>query len=106
MLEQKGEIVIYRTEDGKTALNVKLDGENVWLSQKGVAQLFGTEVPAVNKHIKNILKEGELQAKATISKMEIVQREGKRKIRRVVEVYNLDMIISVGYRINSRRAEP
>ncbi len=104
MQEQKGEVVIYRTEDGKTALNVKLDRENVWLSQKGVARLFGTEVPAVNKHIKNILKEGELQGGATISKMEIVQTEGKRKIRRVVEVYNLDMIISVGYRINSRRA--
>ena len=104
MLEQRGEIVIYRTEDGKAAVDVKLDRENVWLSQKGIAQLFGTEVPAVNKHIKNILKEGELQGKATISKMEIVQTEGKRKIRRVVEVYNLDMIISVGYRINSRRA--
>lgn len=104
MQEQKGAVVIYRTEDGKTALHVKLDRENVWLPQKGVARLFGTEVPAVNKHIKNILKEGELQREATISKMEIVQTEGKRKIRRSVEMYNLDMIISVGYRVNSRRA--
>lgn len=104
MAEQKGDIVIYRTEDGKTALNVKLDRENVWLSQRQVAQLFGTEVSAINKHIKNILKSGELQPETTISKMEIVQTEGKRSIKRIVEVYDLDMIISVGYRVSSRRA--
>lgn len=102
--EHKGEIVIYRAEDGKTVLEVKLDQQNVWLSQRQVAQLFGTEVPAINKHIKNILKTGELRPEATISKMEIVQTEGKRRVQRLVELYNLDMIISVGYRVNSRRA--
>jgi prophage maintenance system killer protein len=104
MAAQRGEIVIYRTEDGRTALNVRLERENVWLSQRQVAQLFGTEVPAVNKHINNILKSGELPQEPTVSKMEIVQTEGRRSIRRTVEAYNLDMIISVGYRVNSRRA--
>lgn len=102
--EHKGEIVIYRAEDGKTVLEVKLDQQNVWLSQRQIAQLFGTEVPAINKHIKNILKTGELRPEATISKMEIVQTEAKRRVQRLVELYNLDMIISVGYRVNSRRA--
>jgi hypothetical protein len=88
--EHKGEVVIYRTEDGKTVLEVKLDRQNVWLSQRQVAQLFGTEVPAINKHIKNILKTGELQPETTISKMEIVQPEGKRRVQRRVELYNLD----------------
>jgi death-on-curing family protein len=69
-----------------------------------MAEVFGTEVPAVNKHIKNILKDKELTPQATVSKMEIVQTEGKRKVSRIVEMYNLDMVISVGYRVNSTRA--
>jgi death-on-curing family protein len=69
-----------------------------------MSEIFGTEVPAINKHIKNILREKELIKDSTISKMEIVQNEGKRRVSRTVEIYNLDMVISVGYRINSSRA--
>jgi prophage maintenance system killer protein len=97
-------IVIYQSSDKQPQIDVKFDGETVWLSQKQIAVVFGTEVPAINKHIKNIVSDGELAACATISKMEIIQTEGKRKVKRNIEVYNLDMILSVGYRVNSARA--
>jgi death-on-curing family protein len=103
-MQSKGEILIYKAKDGSQQLEVRLEQETVWLSQKQIAAVFGTEVPAINKHIKNILKDGELKTDATVSKMEIVQTEGKRKIARTVELYNLDMIISVGYRVNSQKA--
>jgi len=99
-----GEVVLYKTEDGKAALDVRLAGETVWLTQAQIADLFGVNIPAVSKHIKNIFSARELAPKATVSKMEIVRIEGKRKVKRDVEVYNLDMIISVGYRVNSARA--
>ena len=98
------QIEIYQTKDKQTEIEVKLDGETVWLSQKQIAAAFGTEVPAISKHINNIIKSGELKAGATVSKMEIVQTEGKCKVTRTVDMYNLDMIISVGYRVNSRQA--
>lgn len=98
------EILIYNSPDNQAQVEVSLDKGTVWLTQKQIAAVFGTEVPAINKHIKNIIKEGELTADPTISKMEIVQQEGGRKVNRSVEVYNLDMIISVGYRVNSGRA--
>ena len=98
------EIEIYKTQEGKTEVQVRIEKETVWLSQKQIAQVFGIGVPAINKHIKNIVKEGELSPEATISKMEIVQKEGNRQIIREIEIYNLDFIISVGYRINSSRA--
>lgn len=98
------EIIIYQNPDNQTQVEVQFEGETFWLSQKQISELFGTEVPAINKHIKNILKEGELAAEATISKMEIVQTEGSRKVSRKVDFYNLDMIISVGYRVNSAQA--
>ena len=100
----KGEIVIYTSADGKVSLDAKLEKENIWLTQKQMAQLYGTAVPAISKHIKNIFDSGELQAEATVSKMEIVQQEGIRDIKRNVDFYNLDAIISVGYRVNSTRA--
>jgi death-on-curing family protein len=103
-MQSKGEIIIYKAKDGSQQLEVKLEQDTVWLSQKQIAVVFGTEVPAINKHIKNILKAGELKANTTISKMEIVQTEGKRKVARAVDLYNLDMIISVGYRVNSQKA--
>lgn len=99
-----GEVVLYKTADGKTAIDVRLAGETVWLAQAQIAELFGVNVPAVSKHIKNIFAARELIPKATVSKMEIVRMEGKRRVNRNVEVYNLDMIISVGYRVNSSRA--
>ena len=98
------DIVIYEADDGSVKLNVQLNGETVWLAQKQIAQLFDVGVPAVSKHIANIYEEGELAEEATISKMEIVQREGSRDVVRTVSVYNLDMVISVGYRVNSKRA--
>ncbi len=96
-------IVFYTDEHGQAVLDVNLENETVWLSQKQMSILFDVNVPAINKHIKNILKDGELDS-STISKMETVQKEGKRTIARSVEVYNLDMIISLGYRVNSKRA--
>ncbi len=97
-------IVIYQSDDQQPQVDVTFEGETVWLSQKQIALVFGTKIPAINKHIKNIVSDGELAASATISKLEIVQKEGKRNVKRSVEVYNLDMILSVGYRVNSTRA--
>ena len=98
------EIEIYKTKEGQAQIELKFEKDTLWLNQKQIADIFGTEVPAINKHIKNILKEKELQQKATVSKMEIVQKEGKRQVTRDVEFYSLDMVISVGYRVNSRKA--
>lgn len=101
--ENKNEIVIYKDLQGP-AIVVKFEGDTIWLTQQQIADLFMVNIPAVNKHINNIYKEAELREKSTISKMEIVQKEGSRAIKRVVSKYNLDMIISVGYRVNSTRA--
>ena len=102
--DSKGEVLLYETPDRGVELQVRLEGDTLWLSQKQIATVFGTEVPAINKHIRNILNEAELTAEATVSKMEMVQTEGGRRVRRQVEVYNLDMILSVGYRVNSAQA--
>lgn len=102
--DDRGEVVLYRTEDGRTALDVRLAGETVWLTQAQIAQLFAVNVPAVSKHINNIYAAKELGRKATLSKMEMVRTEGRRQVTRTVELYSLDMIISVGYRVNSARA--
>lgn len=101
---QRGEIILYQTADGRTKIDVKLENETVWLTQAQIAALMGTNVPAISKHISNIYKQGELDKGSTISKMEIVQCEGTRQIRRTVDHYNLDMILSVGYRVNSKNA--
>jgi len=100
---EKQNVVLYTDDLGHVNLEVSLENETVWLSQKQMAELFDVNIPAINKHIKNILNEGELET-STISKMEIVQQEGKRKVKREVEFYNLDMIVSLGYRVNSKRA--
>lgn len=100
----RGKVILYRTADGRTALDVRLAGETVWLTQAQIADLFAVNVPAISKHIKNIYADRELTRKATVSKMETVQTEGKRQVARTVELYNLDMIVSVGYRVNSARA--
>lgn len=88
-----GEVVLYEAPDGKTTFEVRLEGDTVWLTQRQIAKLFGVNVPAISKHIKNIYAAGELRPKATVSKMEIVGREGSRKVSRQVDFYNLDMII-------------
>lgn len=100
---EKQNVVLYTDDLGHVSLEVSLEHETVWLSQKQMAELFDVKIPAINKHIKNILNEGELET-STISKMEIVQQEGERKVKREVEFYNLDMIVSLGYRVNSKRA--
>jgi prophage maintenance system killer protein len=101
--EPNNQIIIYKDANGEIKLDVSLENDTVWLSQKQMALLFDVNVPAINKHIKNILSDGELNS-STISKMETVQKEGKREVKREVEFYNLDMIISLGYRVNSKRA--
>lgn len=88
----------------KAQVKAVLKDENIWLSQKGMAELFSVNVSAISKHLKNIFSEGELTQSATVSILEIVQIEGGRSIKRNVEFYNLDAIISVGYRINSAKA--
>ena len=98
----KGKIVIYKSKEGPR-LEVRLEEETVWLTQKQMALLFDKGVPTINEHIKNIYKEGELEEKSTIRKFRIVQKEGRRMVERDVDFYNLDVIISVGYRVKSLR---
>lgn len=98
------QIQIYQSNDGQVQLKVALKEETVWLTQKGMAELFGVQVPAISKHLSNIYEELELDESSTVSKMEIVRQEGSRTVSRELEHYNLDAIISVGYRVNSSRA--
>ena len=93
----KGKIVIYTSNDGSVSLDVKLEQDTIWLTQKAMAELFGVKIPAINKHINNIYREEELQKSSTISILEIVQKEGNRDVLRETAYYNLDMIIAVGY---------
>ena len=97
-------ILLYETEDGKVNVDVILKDETIWLTQKSMAELFDVNVPAINKHLNNIFEDGELYRNSTISKMEIVQKEGNRNVNRKLEFYNLDAIIAVGYRVNSKKA--
>jgi hypothetical protein len=97
----QGQILIY--QDGSLKLQVRLDGQTVWLPQRLIAELFQVAVPTVNEHLKNIYDEAELDREATIRSFRIVQREGSRDVARHVEHYNLDAILAVGYRIRSAR---
>jgi hypothetical protein len=96
--------LVYQTEDGTLKIDVRLEDETVWLTQQLIADLFQTTVPNVSMHIRNIFDEGELDPEATVKKFLTVRREGKRQVQRELECYNLDMIISVGYRVKSRVA--
>ena len=100
-MESNSQLIIYQTETGETKLEVRLENETVWLTQKLMAELFQTTVPNINMHLKNIFEEGELEASATIKDFLIVRLEGNREVSRSIEYYNLDAIISVGYRIKS-----
>ncbi len=102
-MSNESQILLYRAEDGKTQIQVKLQDETVWLTQAQMAELFQRNVPTINEHIKNVYEEGELEEGATIRKFRIVQTEGKRRVTREVDFYNLDVIISVGYRVKSHR---
>ena len=100
----KGQFLVYEAEDGQVKIDVRLEDETVWLTQKLMADLFQVTVPTINEHIKNIFNERELSPDATIRKFRIVQKEGQRNVTRMVDFYNLDMIISVGYRVKSHVA--
>jgi len=100
----ENQIIFYQTESGNVNVNVTYHNESFWLTQKNIAQLFGVEVPAISKHLANIYESNELQKEATISILETVQIEGSRSVKRNVEFYNLDAIIAVGYRVNSKKA--
>lgn len=98
------QFILYNLPDNSGSVQAYMENETLWLTQKAMAQLFGVGVPAINKHITNIYQEGELLSEATISKMEIVQHEGNRQVKREHTFYSLDTIISVGYRVNSQKA--
>ena len=99
-MENKGEILIYESADYQTQVEVKLEAETVWLTQKQMADLFQTTTQNVTVHLKNIFEEGELEELATCKDYLQVQTEGTRQVSRQVKFYNLDVIVSVGYRVN------
>ena len=103
-MDKELQFLIYNTPEENVSVNAVIKDETIWLTQKAMAELFGVGVPAISKHLANIYAEGELNEISTVSKMEIVQQEGSRDIKRNMEFYNLDAIISVGYRVNSRKA--
>ena len=103
-MNKEFQFLIYNVPTEDVTVNAIIKDETIWLTQKAMAELFGVEVPAISKHLANIFEEGELSVDSTVSKMEIVQQEGDRNVKRKVDFYNLDAIISVGYRVNSGRA--
>lgn len=98
------DFLLYNLPDESVSVKAIVKDETIWLTQKAMAELFDVGIPAINKHLSNIYEEGELSKSSTISNLEIVQTEGNRSVRRTPDFYNLDAIISVGYRVNSRRA--
>lgn len=100
---QYGEIIIYQTQDGLTRINVNMQEETVWLSLDQMAELFQRDKSTISRHIKNVFDEGELVRESTVAKFATVQTEGNRQIERNIEYFNLDVIISVGYRVKSQR---
>jgi len=100
---EENKIVIYQTEDGKTQIDVRLENDTVWLTQGQMAELFQTDRTSIVRHINNIYKVDELNRESTCAKIAQVQIEGKREVSRTIPYFNLDMIISVGYRVNSKR---
>lgn len=103
-MDKEFKFLLYKAEQEDVSVNALVKDETIWLTQKAMAELFDVNVPAISKHLQNIFDEGELQKDSTVSKTEIVQQEGTRDVKRMVEFYNLDAIISVGYRVNSIRA--
>ena len=99
----KNEIILYQAEDLPERIEVKIEDDTVWLSQKQMASLFAKNIMTINEHIKNVYEEGELEETSTIRKSLIVQKEGQRNVQREVMFYNLDVIISVGYRVKSKQ---
>ena len=102
-MHSNNQIVIYLSEDGQTQVDVRLENETVWLTQTQMVELFQTTKQNVSLHVGNVFKEGELEEKSTVKEYLTVQKEGERKVSRKVKYYNLDVIISVGYRVKSKR---
>ena len=102
-MKEDQKIIIYQTEDGQTQIDVRLENETVWLTQAQMVELFQTTKQNVSLHLGNLYKEGELEKEATVKEYLTVQQEGKRKVSRRVKYYDLDVIISVGYRVHSKR---
>jgi hypothetical protein len=100
------EIVIYQTPDHQNQVEVRFEGETFWLTLNQIAQLFERDKSVIPGHLRNIFKEEELDPKATVAKNATVQMEAGRKVKREIECYNLDAILSVGYRVNSKRGTP
>ncbi len=98
------QVVIYQTKTGALELKTDLQAETIWLTQQQVAELFDVQKAAISKHVRAIFDSSELERKATVSKMETVQKEGARSIKRIIEYYNLDLVLSIGYRVNSKKA--
>lgn len=99
--EPTGQILIYRSEDGRTKLDVRLEDQTVWLSQRQLVDLFGKAKGTISEHIKHIFEDGELDEAATVRRVRTVQREGGRDVTREVELYNLDMVLALGFRVRS-----
>lgn len=102
-MDNHGEIIIYQTEDGLTKINVNMQDETVWLSLDQMSELFQRDKSTISRHIKNVYAEGELKKESTVANFATVQKEGQRSVERQIEHYNLDVIISVGYRVKSVR---
>lgn len=103
-MEKEIQFILYNLPEGNGTVQAYVENETIWLTQKAMSELFGVSVPAINQHIKNIYDTEELTAEATIKKNLIVQQEGNRQVKREQTFYSLDVIISVGYRVNSLRA--
>jgi prophage maintenance system killer protein/prophage antirepressor-like protein len=104
MTTTQQDLVIFKTDSGDVTLQVKLDNDTVWLTLAQISELFDVQKPAIHKHLKNIYNTDELSRESTVSNLEIVQTEGTRDVKRNLELYNLDAIIAIGYRVNSKRA--
>ena len=102
--EKQAEIVLYHADNSDVSINALIKDETIWITQKAMGEIFGVEKAAISKHLKNIYHEKELNEESTVSKMETVQKEGNRDIKRTQSFYNLDAIIAVGYRVNSKEA--
>ena len=98
-MDNYGEIIIYQTEDGLLKIDVNMQDETVWLSLEQMAELFERDKSTISRHIKNIFEEGELLRESTVANFATVQNEGNRQVERMIDYYNLDVIISVGYRV-------
>lgn len=101
---QETNFIIYKTKDGNVSVDVILKDETIWITQKGMAELFECSTDNIGLHLKNIYLEKEWVKKATTEKISVVRDEGNRQVKRTLEFYNLDAIIAVGYRVNSKKA--